>query len=192
MPRPASGSIGSQSAHFFRGTVRACSITVLHTAGSNLPMDNPLKTRSPEELVQLIAETSLFCEVNRSHLNGLKEQLEWVPLPDGEELFHKGAAVDGLSVVADGWFEVMKRQKNLDGEPTNDRLVLAQIGPPATIGKSSSSRVGHGPRRRPPAVSSNFRSRRLTGGSRRIKRSSRNPRRQSCRSCFAAKWWHTC
>ena len=90
---------------------------------------------SPDELVQLVAETSLFREVSREHLNGLKNQLEWVSLADGEELFHEGDAVDALYVVADGWLEVTKLQENLDGDPTNDRLVLARMSPPSTIGE---------------------------------------------------------
>ncbi|MBC7818417.1 MAG: cyclic nucleotide-binding domain-containing protein, partial [Planctomycetaceae bacterium] len=94
-----------------------------------------MNVRSPDELAQLVAETSLFREVNRAHLDGLKEQLEWVTLADGEDLFREGDAVDALYVLAEGWLEVTKLQENLDGDSTNDRLVLSRIYPPSTIGE---------------------------------------------------------
>ena len=98
-------------------------------------MESSLGTRSPEELVQLLAETALFRDVDRTALDGIKSQLEWVTLEDGEDLFRDGDVVDALYVVADGWLEVTKAKENRDGDPTNDRLVLARLAPPATIGE---------------------------------------------------------
>ncbi len=98
-------------------------------------MESSLNARSPDELVRLLAETSLFRDVDRTQLNGIKDQLEWVSLADGEDLFREGDAVDALYVVAEGWLEVTKMQENLDGDATNDRLVLARIAPPSTIGE---------------------------------------------------------
>ena len=98
-------------------------------------MESSLNARTPDELVQLVAETSLFHEVSRAHLEGVKEELEWVTLEDGEELFHEGDVVDALYVMAEGWLEVSKVQENLDGDPTNDRLVLSRVAPPSTIGE---------------------------------------------------------
>ncbi len=98
-------------------------------------MESSLNAQSPDELVRLVAETSLFREVNIEQLNGIKDQLEWVTLEDGEDLFHEGDVVDALYVVAEGWLEVTKVQPNLDGDPTNDRLVVARLAPPSTIGE---------------------------------------------------------
>jgi NTE family protein/lysophospholipid hydrolase len=107
----------------------------LNAAGSDSQMESSLGTRSPEELVQLLAETALFRDVDRTALDGIKSQLEWVTLEDGEDLFRDGDVVDALYVVADGWLEVTKAKENRDGDPTNDRLVLARLAPPATIGE---------------------------------------------------------
>jgi NTE family protein len=90
---------------------------------------------SPDELIRLIAESSLFHQVNPVHLQELENQLEWVSLNSGDVLFREGEDVDALYVVAEGQLEVTKQQQNLDGDPTNDRLVLTQIVPPATIGE---------------------------------------------------------
>lgn len=98
-------------------------------------MEPSLNAQSPDDLVRLVAETSLFREVNLEQLNGIKDQLEWVTLADGEDLFREGDVVDSLYVVAEGWLEVTKVQPNLDGDSTNDRLVLARLAPPATIGE---------------------------------------------------------
>ena len=98
-------------------------------------MESSLAVRSPDELVRLIAETTLFRDVKRSHLDGLRDQLEWVSLAAGDVLFREGDPIDGLYVVAEGQLEVSKLQQNLDGDSTNDRLVLAEIGPPSLIGE---------------------------------------------------------
>ena len=98
-------------------------------------MESPTNVRSPEEMIQLIAETSLFREVNRAHLDGLSQQLEWISLTAGEVLFREGNNVDALYVVVEGRLEVTKLQENQDGKSTNDRLVLTELGPPAMIGE---------------------------------------------------------
>ena len=98
-------------------------------------MELPTNLHSPEDLIRLIAESSLFRNVNREHLSVLGDQLEWVSLSTGDVLFQEGDQVDALYVVAEGLLEVTKLQENLDGDPTNDWLVLAQVGPSVTIGE---------------------------------------------------------
>ena len=56
-------------------------------------------------------------------------------LDAGEALFAEGDAVDAFYFVINGSVEVSTMQEDLDGNPDNDRLVLAEIGPGATIGE---------------------------------------------------------
>lgn len=98
-------------------------------------MDSPVQLRLPDELIRLVAETSLFRSIDRTHLDGLRDQLEWVSLAPGEVLFRERDEIDALYIVAEGRLEASKQQENLDGDPTNDRLVLAEIAAPAMIGE---------------------------------------------------------
>lgn len=98
-------------------------------------MNPPNNARSPQELVGLIADDPLLSSIDRSYLDELQGQLSWVALAEGETLFHEGDAVDGFYFVISGLLEVSKMQEDLDGNPDNDRLVLAEIGPDSTIGE---------------------------------------------------------
>ena len=94
-------------------------------------MDAP----SPEELIRLVAENTLFQTLERIHLDDLRDQLTWVALGANEVLFREGDAVDAFYFLIAGQLEVSKEQPDLDGKPDNYRLVLAEIGPGATIGE---------------------------------------------------------
>ena len=92
-------------------------------------------TPSPEELIRFVAESSLFKAVERAHLDDLRDQLTWVTLDANETLFREGDVVDAFYFLVAGQLEVTKLQLDLDGNPDNNRLVLAEIGPGATIGE---------------------------------------------------------
>ena len=64
--------------------------------------------RSPEELVQLVAENPLFQSVERSHLDDLRDHLAWVSLGANEILFREGDAVDAFYFLIDGRLEVSR------------------------------------------------------------------------------------
>ena len=90
---------------------------------------------SPEELVTLVAENPLLSTIDRSHLDGLEGQLHWVPLDTGQVLFDEGDPVDAFYFLIQGRLEVSTLQENLDGDSSNDRLVLAKLEPGSTIGE---------------------------------------------------------
>ena len=96
------------------------------------PSDN---APSPAELVRMIADNPLLSSIDRAYLDELQGELGWVALEEGETLFHEGEKVDAFYFVASGLLEVTKMQEDQDGNPDNDRLVLAQIGPGSTIGE---------------------------------------------------------
>ena len=98
-------------------------------------MPSPSNTPSPEELVNLIADDPLLSSIDRAYLDGLQDELSWVTLAEGEFLFREGDSVDAFYFVTSGLLEVSKDQQDLDGNPDNDRLVLAEIGPGSTIGE---------------------------------------------------------
>ena len=98
-------------------------------------MTNSSDLPSPEELVRLVAEHSLFQTVERKHLDSLRNQLIWVALDTSEILFREGDDVDAFYFLISGQLEVSKEQQDLDGNPDNNRLVLAEIGPGTTIGE---------------------------------------------------------
>jgi CRP-like cAMP-binding protein/predicted acylesterase/phospholipase RssA len=98
-------------------------------------MPSPSNTPTPEELVRLIADDPLLSSIDRSYLDGLQGELSWIALTEGETLFQEGESVDAFYFVTSGLLEVTKDQEDLDGNPDNDRLVLAQIGPGSTIGE---------------------------------------------------------
>ncbi len=90
---------------------------------------------SPNELLQLVNEHPLLNAIEPSRLEGLKDQLSWVALDASQVLFDEGDAVDAFYFVIKGLVEVSTMQENLDGNPDNDRLVLAEVGPGDTIGE---------------------------------------------------------
>lgn len=90
---------------------------------------------SPEELLRMIADNPLLHSIDRSLLHDLQDQLSWVSLKSGETLFNEGDTVDAFYFVIEGLLEVTTIQEDLDGNAENDRLVLAEIGPGATIGE---------------------------------------------------------
>ncbi len=98
-------------------------------------MPSPSNTPSPEELVNLIADDPLLSSIDRAYLDGLQDELSWVTLAEGEFLFREGDSVGAFYFVTSGLLEVSKVQQDLDGNPDNDRLVLAEIGPGSTIGE---------------------------------------------------------
>ncbi len=98
-------------------------------------MSSPRNAPSPQELVQMIASDPLLRTIDRSYLDELEHELSWIALPQGEELFREGDSVDAFYFVASGLLQVSKLQQDQDGNPDNDRLVLAEIGPGATIGE---------------------------------------------------------
>ena len=90
---------------------------------------------SPEDLIRLVADNPLFLAVDRAHLDDLREELTWVALGANEILFKEGDTVDAFYFLVVGQLEVSREQPDLDGNPDNNRLVLAEIGPGATIGE---------------------------------------------------------
>ena len=90
---------------------------------------------SPQELVSLIADDPLLSSVDPAYLHELQDELRWVALSEGETLFHEGDTVDAFFFLTSGLLEVTTIQEDQDGNPANDRLVLAQIGPGSTIGE---------------------------------------------------------
>ncbi|HRX78849.1 MAG: cyclic nucleotide-binding domain-containing protein [Planctomycetaceae bacterium] len=98
-------------------------------------MPSPDSAPSPQELLRLIADDPLLSTIDREYLEGLQDELGWVALAEGETLFLEGDTVDAFYFVSTGLLEVTKDQEDLDGNPDNDRLVLAEIGPGATIGE---------------------------------------------------------
>ena len=95
----------------------------------------PNNTPTPQELVGLIADDPLLSSIKRSLLDELQDDLSWVALGEGETLFNEGDAVDAFYFVINGLLEVTTVQEDTDGNPENDRLLLAEIGPGATIGE---------------------------------------------------------
>jgi NTE family protein/lysophospholipid hydrolase len=93
------------------------------------------KSPSPSQLLQLITEHPLLNNIDPASLQGLQDQLSWVALDANEVLFTEGDAVDAFYFVIDGLLEVSTMQEDLDGNPDNDRLVLAEVGPGSTIGE---------------------------------------------------------
>ena len=82
-------------------------------------------------------ETQIPC-VDEVHLRADSFDADDAGIPQHHRVFAtQRADVDrvALYVVAEGWLEVTKVQENLDGDSTNDRLVLARIAPPSTIGE---------------------------------------------------------
>lgn len=91
--------------------------------------------RSPSELLRLVMEHPLLCAIEPSRLERLEDQLSWVVMDVGQVLFEEGDPVDAFYFVITGFVEVSTMQENLDGNPDNDRLVLAEVGPGETIGE---------------------------------------------------------
>ena len=98
-------------------------------------MTTSLDSPSPDELIRLVAENSLFQAVERAHLDDLRDQLTWVALGANEILFREGDAVDAFYFLVSGQLEVTRQQSDIDSNPDNNRLVLAEIEPGATIGE---------------------------------------------------------
>lgn len=98
-------------------------------------MPSPDNTPPPQELVRLIANDPLLRSIDHAYLDELQEELSWVALAAGELLFREGDEVDAFYFVISGLLEVSKDQEDQDGNPDNDRLVLAEIGPGSTIGE---------------------------------------------------------
>jgi len=90
---------------------------------------------SPSELVRLIENDPLLNSIDRAYVVELQDKLSWVDLAEGEMLFRQGDTVDAFYFVISGLLEVSKLQEDQDGNPDNDRLVLAEIGPGSTIGE---------------------------------------------------------
>ncbi len=90
---------------------------------------------TPDELLQFVTEHPLLSSIDPSSLEGLKDQLSWVALEGGEELFEEGDAVDAFYFVVRGLVEASTEQEDLDGNPDNNRLVLTEMGPGSTLGE---------------------------------------------------------
>ena len=90
---------------------------------------------SSDQLLQLISEHSILSEIAPSRLEALKDQLSWVTIDAKQVLFHEGELVDAFYFVIEGSLEVSTIQEDQDGNPDNDRLVLAVVESGSTIGE---------------------------------------------------------
>lgn len=84
--------------------------------------------RTPEVLVDLVAGSTLFSSTDRSKLEQVKDDLEWVLLAGGEPLFHEGDDVDSFYFLIGGTLEV---SKVIEGET----VVLAEMEPGEILGE---------------------------------------------------------
>jgi CRP-like cAMP-binding protein/predicted acylesterase/phospholipase RssA len=101
-----------------------CNLIVNRNSG----MNTSSHPRSPDELVDLIAGSSLFSSTDRSKLQQVADDLEWVIRTAGQNLFYEGDDVDSFYFLFEG---VLNVSKILDGES----VVLAEVEPGQILGE---------------------------------------------------------
>ena len=86
-------------------------------------------TPTAEELLDLVANQPLFSHTARESLETLSNELNWVPLDDGEALFQRGVEVDSLYLLTKGILDVIVTKS--DGE----EFVARELGAPSAVGE---------------------------------------------------------
>ena len=62
----------------------------------------PDQAVSPEHMIAMVSESTLFHNFNPARLLNLRDQLEFVRLEPGEVLFNEGESIDSLFILVDG------------------------------------------------------------------------------------------
>lgn len=91
-------------------------------------MGHDSDTRTPDELVALIAKSALFSTTDHAKLRNVGEDLTWVRLDADEVLFNEGEDVDSFFFLIEGSLDI---SRVLEGE----RVVLAELEPGAILGE---------------------------------------------------------